>query len=122
MTTDNQPDVRVTHGYRIPDDRKHMSELIRVLWEEVGMYSAQCAKTGELAPSKSLIDAMDAIQSALAAAEQKPEEGTMEEFAEAADLVGKVSAAKSNGEALAVILAYRKRVRSEALAASKGST
>lgn len=48
----------------------------------------------------------------------KPETGTSDDLAEAADLVGKVSSAKTNGEALALILSYRKRVRREALAAT----
>lgn len=47
---------------------KQTPESIRVLWEEIGTYSVQCAKTGELAPSKSLIDAIDAVEAALASA------------------------------------------------------
>lgn len=36
-------------------------ELLRVLWEEIGVYSVQCAQTGELAPSSSLVAAIDAV-------------------------------------------------------------
>lgn len=48
-----------------PDESKHL--LARFLMEEVGAYSVQCATTGELAPSKALVDSVDAIDAALTA-------------------------------------------------------
>jgi hypothetical protein len=51
-----------------------------------------------------------------AASTSAPEAGTMEDFGEAATLVSAVKAATTNGEALGLVLAYRKRVR--ALAAT----
>jgi hypothetical protein len=43
-------------------------------------------------------------------------QGSMQDFARAADLIQKVAAAATNGEALAAVLSYRKDVRLEALA------
>lgn len=44
-----------------------MNELMQALWQEIGDYSVQCSRTGEVSPSQSLLAAMDAVEAALAA-------------------------------------------------------
>jgi hypothetical protein len=46
-------------------------------------------------------------------------QGTMDHFAVAAKLIGKVVSAKSSGEALAAILSYRKDIRLEVMQAAR---
>lgn len=48
--------------------------------------------------------------------------GTTDDFGRAADVIGKVAAANTNGEALAAILAYRRDIRLELLRDDAGAS
>ena len=37
------------------------AEAVAALWQAIGGYSVQCSKTGELAPSQELVDAVDRL-------------------------------------------------------------
>ncbi len=51
--------VAATRQEPAPAQVSEAQEATRVLFEEIGCYSVQCAKTGQLAPSKSLLDAVN---------------------------------------------------------------